>query len=161
MKGKGSGRNGGQPRKPVEKHIADGTYQACRHAAWKMPEKSLCENLEKPENVQGEKIASELWDQILGELPQGTLHRLDAYNLERYVLTAAKWREVCRHLMMCDPLDKSHYNLVQTSIMLNKMLENLGDVLGLTKVSRDKIIKEVEKEEVNPFESLRIALKSG
>ena len=102
--------------------------------------------------------AATIWDQVLADLPKNTLHRLDRFNLERYCITAAKWREVAKHLLMCDPLDKSHYNLVQTSIMLNKMLENLGDVLGLTKVSRDKIIKEVEKAKENPFEALKLAI---
>lgn len=153
------GKGAGQPRKPIEQHIADGTYRANVHAAWKKPLAPLSTDLEKPELVKGE--ASAIWDQVIADLPPNTLHRLDRFNLERYCLTAAKWRDVQANLMICDPLDKSHYNLVQTSIMLNKMLENLGDVLGLTKVSRDKIIKEVDKAKENPFEALRLAIGTG
>lgn len=147
------------PRKSVEQHIADGTYEARRHAHLKAPIESLESDIEPTEIIKGD--AAEVWKQVIADLPKGTLHRLDRFNLERYCIGVVKSREIAKHLLMCDPLDKSHYNLVQTMIMLNKMLENLGDVLGMTKVSRDKIIKEAEKEEVNPFEALRLSLKKS
>lgn len=153
------GMGQGMPRKPVEQHVADGTFRASRHAAWKAPVESLSTDIEPTEIVKGD--AAEIWREIVADLPKGTLHRLDRFNLERYCIGVVKSREIAKHLLMCDPLDKSHYNLVQTLIMINKMLENLGDVLGMTKVSRDKIIKEAEKEEVNPFEALRLSLKKS
>lgn len=150
MKGKGKGKGGGMPRKPIEQHIAEGTYRADRHATWKNPIESLSSDLSPMQYMSDE--SKEVWNEIVESLPENTLHRLDRHNLERYSRTLTKWREVMKCLDMCDPLDKSHYGLVQQSIMLNKSLESLGDLLGMNKQARDKIIREADKPKTdNPF----------
>ena len=105
MAGKKGQRSGGHNAKTTEQHLADGTYQKCRHGS-RADHPDNQPELGPPVKPDGlDPIEAEVWDDVAGHLPDGCVHRGDSLALRE----ACRWYYTYRRSMQLledDPLDK-------------------------------------------------------
>lgn len=102
MPGRKGQRSGGHNAKTTEQHLADGTYQACRHGDRIDNEQAEGTPI-KPDEL--DEIESQLWDEMVAYLPDAVIGRADTMALREL----CRWYSLYRNAFaawQCDPLDK-------------------------------------------------------
>jgi phage terminase small subunit len=133
--------NSGRKRKPLAKHVADGTYRADRHG-----DRGAAPKFggvpEKPKRLKGE--AGKLWDLVVEQLgPHGVLSPLDAPQLTilcdywaRYLRLAPKHT--------ADPTDKDVRLAIHAA---QAIVTAIGARFGLTPTDRERLTIEAQEKQ--------------
>ena len=140
------GRSGGQNRKSTKDHIADGTYQKCRHEK-RLDSKVVASTPPCPADLND--YGRDLWRRICEVLPHEVVTRLDTESLRIYCET---WQMYCKviPLMIDNPIDK---DLRITWAAIVDRLDKLGRQFGWTPQARAGIqMPDKSSDESDPFE---------
>lgn len=134
-------RNSGRPRKPLAKHVAEGTYRADRHGD-RGAAPDLAGLPEKPKRLKGE--AGKLWDLIVEQLgPHGVLSPLDAPQL---TILCDYWGRYLRltPAAAADPTDKDIRLAIHAA---QAIVGSIGARFGLTPTDRERLAIEAQQEQ--------------
>ena len=144
---------GGRPRDTLAELQDKGTYRPGLHGRLRKEANDEGLELTPPESLNDRGRI--IWQTVAESLPAGTLHRLDLFNLESYCLLRVRFEELMRWLNTVTPADAEYHEILKSAKQTQSSINSLGKELGMTKISRDRIVKEEEDEEENPFEALR------
>lgn len=144
---------GGRPRDTLAELQEKGTYRPGLHGHLRKEQNDESLDLTPPDSLS--ERGKVIWKTVAESLPAGTLHKLDLFNLESYCLLRVRFEELMRWLNTVTPADEEYHEILKSAKQTQSSINSLGKDLGMTKISRDRIVKEEEDEEENPFEALR------
>jgi phage terminase small subunit len=125
----------GRPRKPVEKHVRDGTYRADRHGPKPDADEQTAPPV-KPEDL--DEDTAECWDRLV-KLLRGIVRDRDSTMLAELCWQWAELQRIKAVLGVMVPGEKGYNALLVAAGICTDKLDRLASRFGLTPADRAKI----------------------
>lgn len=125
-------RSGGHNAKTTAEHIAQGTYQKCRHGDRLDNQPADGEPI-KPAGLS--QYESDVWDEMVGYLPAAAVGLADTVMLRE----AARWYGIytrCMELLQADPIDR---DLMLSTDKAWKNFDRIACQFGATPIARARL----------------------